>query len=115
MTRHRIPTLVAAASPYRQARDHVREMVEAVGGKGSFIEIFVDCSLEVCMNRDPKGLYAKARSGKLKNLSGLDDCYEAPLRPDLHLHTDLLSREEAVERVMTYLEPRRQIRANQSA
>lgn len=115
LTKHRIPVLVAAISPYRQSRNHVREMIEAVGGKRSFIEFFVDCPLEVCMSRDPKGLYAKARAGKLKNLSGFNDCYEAPVCPDLHLHTNILTCEETVECVMTYLEQRHLIQASQLA
>ena len=113
LTRHHIPTLVASIAPYRHSRRQVRAMVEAVGGNGSFIEIFVDCPLEVCMSRDPKGLYAKAKSGNLQNLSGLNDCYEVPDHPDVHLHTNVSSVEESVDCVMSYLEAHCLIEASQ--
>jgi adenylylsulfate kinase len=103
LTRHHIPTLVACISPYRQARRQVRGMVEAVAGKGSFVEIFVDCPLDVCISRDPKGLYAKARVGMIQDLTGLNDSYEPPDDPEIHLQTESLSVEGAVDSVMLYL------------
>ena len=75
--------LCSFISPYRAERDMVRSMVET----GEFIEIFVDTPLDDCITRDPKGLYAKARSGQLKNFTGVDAPYEAPFAPEIHLHT----------------------------
>ncbi|PQO26300.1 adenylyl-sulfate kinase [Blastopirellula marina] len=78
-------TLAAFVSPYRKDRDLVRQRLEASGGAGDFIEVFVDTPLEVCESRDPKGLYKKARAGELKGMTGIDDPYEAPLKPEITL------------------------------
>lgn len=77
--------LTAFVSPYRRDRDRVRETVTRPGGPDDFLEIFVDTPLALCEQRDPKGLYRQARQGKLKGLTGIDDPYEAPQRPDLVL------------------------------
>ncbi len=103
LTKHGIPNLVAAISPYREVREEVRGMVEGAGGKGSFIEVFVDCPVDVCERRDTKGLYAKARRGEIKNFTGIDDPYEPPLDPELHLETDSTMPEECVERILDHL------------
>lgn len=79
-------TLTAFVSPYRRDRDRVRRIVESAGKPGDFIEVFVDTPLEVCEQRDPKGLYKKARAGEIKNFTGIDDPYEAPESPEYHLH-----------------------------
>ena len=68
-----------------------------------FVEVFVDCSLEVAEARDPKGLYKKARAGEIKNFTGIDDPYEAPVRPEIHLHTDQMTLEEEVRIIIDYL------------
>ena len=78
-----------------------------------FIEVFVDCSLEAAEARDPKGLYKKARAGEIKNFTGIDDPYEAPEAPEVHLHTDQQTLEEEVERLLTLLEQRGLIPAHQ--
>lgn len=78
-------TLAAFVSPYRKDRDLVRQRLEASGGPGDFIEVFVDTPLEICESRDPKGLYKKARAGELKGMTGIDDPYEAPLQPEITL------------------------------
>ena len=75
--------LCSFISPYRAERDMVRGLV----GPDEFIEVFVDTPIEDCMQRDPKGLYAKAKAGKLKNFTGVDAPYQAPERPEIHLHT----------------------------
>jgi len=75
--------LVPLVSPYRDARDNARALSEAAGLP--FIEIFVDTPIETCEQRDPKGLYLKARAGEITGFTGIDDPYEAPLRPDLRL------------------------------
>lgn len=70
---------------------------------GGFIEIFVDSSIEVCERRDTKGLYKKAREGGIDFFTGINDPYEKPDSPDIHLRTDLLSEQESVEKIMEYL------------
>ena len=89
-------------SPYLVDRQIVRELHEA--DNMPFIEVFVDCSLEAAEERDPKGLYKKARAGEIKNFTGIDDPYEAPEAPEVHLHTDQQSLEEEVEHLLTLLE-----------
>ena len=86
-------------SPFRSERQMVREQVEA----GEFVEIFVDAPLEVCIERDPKGLYKKAQAGEIKNFTGFDSPYEAPETAEIHLKTDDLSAEDAAERVIEAL------------
>ena len=89
-------------SPYLVDRQIVRELHEA--DDMPFIEVFVDCSLEAAEERDPKGLYKKARAGEIKNFTGIDDPYEAPEAPEVHLHTDQQSLEEEVEHLLALLE-----------
>ena len=89
-------------SPYLVDRQIVRELHEA--DNMPFIEVFVDCSLEAAEERDPKGLYKKARAGEIKNFTGIDDPYEAPEAPEAHLHTDQQSLEEEVEHLLKLLE-----------
>jgi len=86
-------------SPFRSERQMVREQVEA----GEFIEVFVDAPLEVCMQRDPKGLYAKAQAGKIRNFTGLDSPYEPPEAPELHILTADMSADAAAEKVIDEL------------
>ena len=69
----------------------------------NFIEIFVDCALEEAEKRDPKGLYKKARAGEIKNFTGIDDPYEEPLKPELHLRSDQMSLDEEVEAIINLL------------
>ena len=89
-------------SPYLVDRQIVRELHEA--DNMPFIEVFVDCSLEAAEERDPKGLYKKARAGEIKNFTGIDDPYEAPEAPEVHLHTDQQSLEDEVEHLLDLLE-----------
>jgi adenylylsulfate kinase len=91
-------------SPYRRDRDLVRQIHEDAGME--FIEVFVDCSLEAAESRDPKGLYKKARAGEIKNFTGIDDPYEAPSAPEIHLHTDQQSLEEEVAQIIDVLKAR---------
>jgi bifunctional enzyme CysN/CysC len=81
-----IVALVPLVSPYRADRERVREVHRAAGLP--FVEVFVDTPIELCEQRDPKGLYAKARAGELKGFTGIDDPYEAPERPELVLRPD---------------------------
>ena len=89
-------------SPYLIDRQIVRELHEA--DNMPFVEVFVDCSLEAAEERDPKGLYKKARAGEIKNFTGIDDPYEDPERPEVHLHTDQQSLEEEVQSLLELLE-----------
>jgi adenylylsulfate kinase len=88
-------------SPYKDDRDEVRELHKAAGL--NFVEVFVDCSLNVAEQRDPKGLYKKARAGEIKNFTGIDDPYEPPENPEIHLRTDEMTLEDEVAAVIDYL------------
>ena len=91
--------LTAFISPYREDRDKAREIIS----NDDFIEIFVSADLSVCEDRDPKGLYKKARSGEIKGFTGIDAPYEAPLNPELIVETDKNSIEESAQIVVDYL------------
>ena len=86
-------------SPYRKDRDKNRALLK----EGEFIEIFVKASLEVCEERDPKGLYKKARAGIIPEFTGISAPYEEPLNPELVIETDKLSVEESVQTIIDYL------------
>lgn len=94
-------SLSSFISPYKGDRDEVRALHDAAGL--SFVEVFVDCSLATAEKRDPKGLYKKARAGEIKNFTGIDDPYEAPANPEIHLKTDEMTLEEEVSTVIDYL------------
>jgi adenylylsulfate kinase len=83
----------------------IRQMARDIIGADDFIEIYVNAPLEVCEQRDVKGLYKKARSGQIKGFTGIDAPYEAPEQPDLEIKTDEVSVEEAVEKVFNYILP----------
>ncbi|MEW5723251.1 MAG: adenylyl-sulfate kinase [Thermodesulfobacteriota bacterium] len=91
--------LTAFISPYRKDRLNARTL----SGADDFIEVFVDCPLPVCEERDPKGVYKKARAGEIKEFTGISAPYEPPEEPEIHLRTDLWSVEECVEKIMSYL------------
>lgn len=93
-------TLTAFISPYRRDRDAVR----ATMAPGDFIEIFVDAPLEVCEKRDPKGLYKKARAGELKGFTGIDDPYEAPVKPELVLDAGNKVADVLADEVIAFLQ-----------
>jgi bifunctional enzyme CysN/CysC len=92
----------ALISPFRAER----QMARALLAEGEFIEIFVDTPLAVAEQRDPKGLYKKARRGELKNFTGVDSPYEAPEQPELRIDTTSLSAEDAAETIVAYLQSR---------
>lgn len=97
-------TLSSFVSPYRRDRDLVRELHDA--GGMTFIEVFVDVPLSVAEDRDPKGLYKKARAGEIKNFTGIDDPYEAPENPEIVLNSHEMSLEEEVDVLLKELEAR---------
>jgi adenylylsulfate kinase len=91
--------LSAFISPFQKDRDIVRNLVD----DGEFIEIFIDTPLEVCENRDPKGLYKKARDGDIPNFTGIDSPYEKPISPEIYLETSGIEIYKNVEKVILYL------------
>lgn len=97
LTRNQVTVLVSAISPYREIRQEVRERI------GNFVEVYVNAPLQVCEQRDVKGLYKKARAGEIKNFTGIDDPYEPPFNPDVECRTDLETVEESVSKVLAKL------------
>ena len=100
-------TLTAFISPYLKDRDVARETV----GAGDFFEVFCDTPLAVCEERDPKGLYKKARAGEIKGFTGIDDPYEAPEKPELVIDTSKCSPQEAAVQICEILEKAGKIKA----
>lgn len=99
--------LTSFISPYRKDRDLCRELHEKdKTGPLPFLEVFVDTPIDVCEQRDPKGLYKKARAGEIKGFTGIDDPYEAPVNPELHLPTHKLSVAESVQALLDELDRR---------
>jgi len=92
--------IVAFISPFRQDRDLVRQSVE----DDRFIEVFIDCPLQVCEERDTKGLYKKARNGEISDFTGISSPYEPPTSPEIHIKTSEHSVEECVGQIIQYLE-----------
>jgi adenylylsulfate kinase len=88
-------------SPYKDDRDNVRMLHDEA--KLKFIEVFVDCPLATAETRDPKGLYKRARAGEIKNFTGIDDPYEIPVKPEIHLHSDKMKLEDEVLIIVNYL------------
>ena len=101
LSRNDVPVITAAISPYREIRDEARKKM---GDR--FIETYVKASVEVCEERDVKGLYAKARSGEIKEFTGISDPYEPPENPELLIETDKQSPEESAQQILDYLEGR---------
>src|SRR3954462_11081125 len=110
LSRNGVPVITAAISPYREIRDEARELM---GDR--FIEVFVKASVEVCAERDVKGLYEKAFKGEMKEFTGVSDTYEPPLSPELTLDTEHDSAEEDAAKILTLLEERQLIPAAQPA
>jgi adenylylsulfate kinase len=107
LSRNGVVVLASVISPYRNVRDELRELHRSPsgdGGSGSrFVEVYVSTPVEVCSERDVKGLYAKQRAGEITGLTGVDDPYEPPLAPEVTIPTHELSIDEAVERVLEAL------------
>lgn len=98
LSRNGVGVITAAISPYRATRDEARR---EIGER--FVEVYVNASLETCIDRDPKGLYRQALAGTITSFTGVSDPYEAPLSPELELHTDRESIVESVDRVIETL------------
>lgn len=96
-----IITLTAFVSPYRADRDIVRALHDAA--KLPFVEVFIDTPVDLCEQRDPKGLYKKARAGEIKGFTGVNDPYEAPLKPELTLKTGTCTPQEATLQMLDFL------------
>lgn len=93
-------TVAAFISPFRNDRDIVRNMLPA----HQFIEVFVDAPIDVCRQRDPKGLYSKADRGEIKQFTGIDSPYETPEDPEVHIHSDKVTISSAVNQLLGYLD-----------
>jgi len=104
LSRNGVIVVVAAISPYRSTREEVKARI------ANFIEVFVDCPIEVLASRDVKGLYARALAGEVGNFTGISDPYEAPLQPCVVVHTDRETVDEGVDKIWRELERRRLIR-----
>jgi len=94
-----IITLTAFISPFKSDRSLVRDLFK----ERDFLEVFIDSSLEVCENRDPKGMYLKARKGEIKNFTGISSPYEKPENPEIHIINNDISLDEAANQIINYL------------
>jgi adenylyl-sulfate kinase len=98
LSRNGVGVIASFISPYRETRNIVRNQTT------NFIEVFVDAPLQTCIDRDVKGMYAKALAGQIKNFTGIDDPYEAPENPEIVVHTDTETVDESVAKIIAYLE-----------
>jgi len=94
--------LSAFISPFREDRERVRCIV----GAENFVEVYVDCPVEVCEQRDVKGLYARARKGQISNFTGISSPFEVPENPDVHIHSAEETLEESLQKLILYIEPK---------
>jgi adenylylsulfate kinase len=100
-----IIVITAFISPFKEDRDTVRSLVE----EGEFVEVFVDCPIEVCEKRDVKGLYAKARKGEIPNFTGISSPFEQPEQPEIHLQSDNATLEECVNEIYSFIKDKIEI------
>lgn len=101
LARNGVIVLVSLVSPYKNVREYAKTL-----NSGSFIEVYTKCSVEECIRRDPKGLYKKALKGEIKDMTGIQDIYEAPQNPDITLDTERTTVDECVEYVLNHLRER---------
>ena len=97
LARNGVIVVVALISPYRETRAYAKEQIQ------NTFEVFVNAPLEVCIERDPKGLYKKALAGEIKHFTGIDDPYEEPLNPDITVETDKETVEESVDKILSVI------------
>jgi adenylyl-sulfate kinase len=100
LSRNNVVVLASFISPYRETRAYIRRETT------NYIEVFVDAPLEVCIERDVKGMYKKAIAGQIPNFTGVSDPYEAPENPDIHIRTDQESVADSVTKIIVWLEAR---------
>lgn len=103
-----VMVLTSFISPFREDRESVRKIVNET----EFIEVYIKCPLEVCEERDVKGLYARARNGEIKHFTGIDSAYEDPENPEIEIDTSKLSIDESIDKIITYLEDHSYIEVN---
>jgi len=99
LSRNGVICLVALISPYRKSREEAREVI----GKDKFVEVYVKASLAACEERDPKGLYKKARKGEITNMTGIQDPYEEPMSPDILVETEKMGPEQSARLIIDRL------------
>ncbi len=100
LTRNDIVAIAAAISPYQEIRDYNRDLIKR------YVEVYVQCPLEICEQRDPKGLYKKARAGEIAHFTGISDPYEPPSNPEIICETDKETPQESVEKILSTLKSR---------
>lgn len=105
LSRNNVIVITAAISPYREVRNEVRDMHE------NFVEVYAKCPLEVLEKRDVKGLYKKARTGKISQFTGISDPYEEPLNPEIIIETDKETPEESAAKILNWLIEHRYVKA----
>jgi adenylylsulfate kinase len=106
MTDAGIVVLTAFISPFKEDRNTVRKLLN----DGEFVEIYVKCDLSTCEERDVKGLYSKARDGKIKNFTGIDSPYEEPENPEITVDTSSMDINDCIEKIYSYIEPKLRIK-----
>ena len=99
----KVVTIVAAICPYHAIREEVRTII------GEYVEVYLNCPLEVCISRDPKGLYRKALAGEIQHFTGIDDVFETPMRPDIEVATHTEDSEESLALILRSLEGLRRL------
>ncbi|MBA3357402.1 MAG: adenylyl-sulfate kinase [Pyrinomonadaceae bacterium] len=112
LARNGAGVIAAAISPYRELRNEVRRSIEAEGA--AFIEVFVQCPIDMLAERDVKGLYKKALAGEIKEFTGVSDPYEAPIDPEVVVETDRETIEESTNKIIQELERQRLLRTSQA-
>jgi len=100
LSRNGVVSIVCLISPYREFRRYARSEINMNNNNNNFYEVYVKCSLETCISRDPKGLYKKALSGEIKDLTGLQDPYEEPKNPEIIVDTERQNLEECVNVIL---------------
>ena len=111
LSRNGVGVIASAISPYREVRDEVRQSITSDGSE--FIEVYVQCPIEVLVERDVKGLYKKALAGEIKEFTGVSDPYEEPLNPEVIVNTDRESIGESANRIIAALDARGLLRREQ--
>ncbi len=102
LARNGVIAITAAISPYAEIRDEIRESANHDGAK--FVEVYTECPIPVLAERDIKGLYKKALAGEIKNFTGVSDPYEAPEKPEVHIHSDVESIADSAAKILAHLE-----------